>query len=117
VNRDDFNVATSLYDGVASSSSYSNFICNSKTDIRRIRGTLKRLLLLFKQKHHEWAQTSGPASNLPKGKPLGSHMPEIWLVEYPVHPYTPTVIGWTKVVGCTKNQVLGRSLFQAIFQP
>ena len=37
-------------------------------------------------------------------KPLGSHMVG-W--KYPIDLDTPTMIGWTIVIGCTKNEVLG----------
>ena len=62
----------------------------------------------------EWAQSIWLAPKSTKGKPLGFHMIG---GNYPINLDTPTMIGWIMVVGCTENQVLGKSPIWVLFQP
>ena len=78
---------------VASLSSWSISMWNSKTAIAWARGPP------FEDGHLEHARTSRSAPISPKGKPLGSHMVG-W--NYPIHPDTPTMIGW--IIGVRVDQ-------------
>ena len=80
-----------MHYGVALFSSWSKSICDPKTSMTKIRAP-KDCWLPFQDFHLERAQTSQPAPISPKGKPLGSHMVG---QQFPVHPDTPTMIGWT----------------------
>jgi hypothetical protein len=48
----------------------------------------------------------------PKGKPLGSHV--VGQKNYVVHLDMPTTIGWTTMVGCTRNSHRKVSLLSTI---
>jgi len=111
--RGDSDVVTGMNCGIALSLSQSNSLCNSKLEIMKLGGSW-RILPPFKGEHLEWAQTSQPYLSFPRGKPLVSHMVGR---RHPVHPNTPNMIGWTIIVACTGNQVLGRSPTWALFLP
>jgi hypothetical protein len=88
---DDSDVATGMNYGVASFSSWSKSTCNPKTGLVRIRGSPKTTASIWRWT--PWKSTDKPVGTyLPKGKPLGFHMVG-W--KYPVHPDTPTMIGWS----------------------
>ena len=75
--KDEFNVASSVNNGVALFSSWSKSIVNSKTGILRIRG-LWRLQPPFKGEHLGWARTSQLAPiYLPQGQ--APRFPYGWL--------------------------------------
>lgn len=66
--------------------------------------------------NHDWCyegfksgcgQANLHLSIYPKGKPLGSHV--VGQKHYVLHLDTPTTNGRTTMVGCTRNEVLGRS--------
>jgi hypothetical protein len=114
--RDDSDVVTSMNYGVALFWSWSKSMCNPKmADITRISGP-QRLLSPLKSEHLEWAQTSQLTPISPRASP---YFPT-WLVEKirstGIPPLLMGIIGWTKVVGCTRIQVLGRSPIQVLFQ-
>ena len=71
--KDDFDVATGVNYGVASSLSRSKFICCPEMGTMRIKGPPKTTAI-FKDEHLERAWASQPASITPEVKPLGSHM-------------------------------------------
>jgi hypothetical protein len=75
--KGDSNVVNSVNNGVASFSSWSKSIANSKTGILRIRG-LRRPQPPFKGEHLGWARTSQLAPiYLPQGQ--APRFPYSWL--------------------------------------
>ena len=99
--RDDSNVVTSMNYGVALSWR-SKSMCNPKmADITRISGP-QRLLSPLKGEHLEWAQTIWLTPISPRASP---YFPT-WLVENiqstRIPPLLMGIIGWIKVVGCTR---------------
>ena len=101
------NVANGKNYVLSSSSSWFNSVCTPKMGITRVRWTSKNTASPF-QRWAPWtcAQTNRCTPISPKGKSLGFHTVS-W--KYLVQPDTPTMIGWTIVVKCTENQVLGKS--------
>ena len=61
------------------------------------------MLPVLKGEHLEQAQTNQPMQDFPLRQ--APRFPHDWL-KYLVHPETPTIIGWSIMVGSTGNQVL-----------
>ena len=109
-NKDDSNVATGVNYGVdASFSSWPKSICDPKTRIVRIKRTPKTTTFFWRWS--TWTSTDKPTDTyLPQGKPLGFHMGG-W--KYIV----PLWLSGPRVIGCTRNQVIGTSPIQALLRP
>ena len=88
--KENSNVAIGVNYCVALFTSWSKYICRLETNITRIKRS-QQLLPPFKGEHLEWVWTSWMTPIFPKGNPQGIQMVSS---KYPVHPHTPTVIGW-----------------------